>query len=76
MNLFSKLFRSRDKPKDYLSVHWPFLFGGTAAGRNVNERTSMQHGRHPVLRWMMENIFIKTDPAGNIKPDKKIHRED
>lgn len=42
MNLFSKLFRSRDKPKDYLSVHWPFLFGGTAAGRNVNERTSMQ----------------------------------
>ena len=42
MNLFTKLFSSRDKPKDYLSVHWPFLFGGTAAGRNVNERTSMQ----------------------------------
>ena len=41
MNLFSKLFRSRDKPRDYLSVHWPFLFGGTAAGRNVNERTSI-----------------------------------
>ena len=37
MNLFTKLFRSRDKPKDYLSVHWPFLFGGTTAGRNVNE---------------------------------------
>ena len=75
MNLFSKLFRSRDKPKDYLSVHWPFLFGGTAAGRNVNERTSMQHGRHPVLRWMMDNIFIKTDPAGNIKPDKEKSTE-
>ena len=42
MNLFSKLFRSRDKPKDYLSVHWPFLFGATATGRNVNERTSIQ----------------------------------
>ena len=42
MNLFSKLFCSRDKPKDYLSVHWPFLFGATAAGRNVNERTSIQ----------------------------------
>ena len=28
------------------------------------------HGGHPVLRWMMDNIFIKTDPAGNIKPDK------
>ena len=37
MNLFTKLFRSRDKSKDYLSVHWPFLFGGTNAGRNVNE---------------------------------------
>ena len=28
------------------------------------------HGGHPVLRWMMDNIFIRTDPAGNIKPDK------
>lgn len=28
------------------------------------------HGGHPVLRWIMDNIFIRTDPAGNIKPDK------
>ncbi|MGI6753291.1 MAG: terminase large subunit, partial [Eubacteriales bacterium] len=28
------------------------------------------HGGHPVLRWMMDNIVIRTDPAGNIKPDK------
>ena len=28
------------------------------------------HGGHPVLRWMADNIFIKTDEAGNIKPDK------
>jgi phage terminase large subunit-like protein len=28
------------------------------------------HGRHPVLRWMMDNIFTRADPAGNIKPDK------
>lgn len=28
------------------------------------------HGGHPVLRWMMDNIFIRTDPASNIKPDK------
>ena len=27
------------------------------------------HGGHPVLSWMVDNI-IKTDPAGNIKPDK------
>ncbi len=30
----------------------------------------LAHGGHPVLRWMMDNIFIRTDPAGNIKPDK------
>ncbi len=28
------------------------------------------HGGHPVLNWMMDNIHIRTDPAGNIKPDK------
>ena len=37
------------------------------------------HGGHPVLRWMMDNIFIRTDPAGegNIKADKgEVHGED
>lgn len=33
------------------------------------------HGEHPVLRWMMDNIFIRTDPAGNIKPDKEKSTE-
>ncbi len=33
------------------------------------------HGGNPVLRWMMDNIFIKTDPAGNIKPDKEKSTE-
>lgn len=28
------------------------------------------HGGHPVLSWMMDNIHVQTDPAGNIKPDK------
>lgn len=31
----------------------------------------LAHGGHPVLRWMMDNIFVRTDPAGNIKPDKE-----
>ena len=35
----------------------------------------LAHGGHPVLRWMMDNIFIKTDPAGNIKPDKEKSTE-
>ena len=33
------------------------------------------HGGQPVLRWMMDNIVIKTDPAGNIKPDKEKSTE-
>lgn len=33
------------------------------------------HGGHPVLRWMMDNIFIRTDPAGNIKSDKEKSTE-
>ena len=33
------------------------------------------HGGHPVLRWMMDNIFVRTDPAGNIKPDKEKSTE-
>ncbi|OLS02564.1 terminase large subunit [Tissierella creatinophila] len=35
----------------------------------------LSHGGNPVLRWMMDNIFIKTDPAGNIKPDKEKSTE-
>ena len=33
------------------------------------------HGGHPVLRWMMYNIYIRTDPAGNIKADKERSTE-
>ena len=35
----------------------------------------LAHGGQPVLRWMMDNIFIRTDPAGNIKPDKEKSTE-
>jgi len=33
------------------------------------------HGGNEVLEWMVDNIFIKTDPAGNIKPDKEKSTE-
>lgn len=35
----------------------------------------LAHSGHPVLSWMMDNIFIRTDPAGNIKPDKQKSTE-
>ncbi len=27
------------------------------------------HSGHLVLRWIIDNIYIKTNPAGNLKPD-------
>jgi phage terminase large subunit-like protein len=33
------------------------------------------HGGHPVLRWMMDNVYVKTDPAGNLKMDKEKSTE-
>ena len=30
----------------------------------------LAHGGHPVLRWCMDNVVVRTDPAGNIKMDK------
>lgn len=35
----------------------------------------LAHGGHPVLRWMADNIFIRRDPAGNIKADKEKSTE-
>lgn len=33
------------------------------------------HSGHPVLRWNMDNIYVRTDPAGNIKADKSKSTE-
>jgi len=33
------------------------------------------HGGNEPLRWMMDNIFVRTDPAGNIKADKEKSTE-
>lgn len=31
----------------------------------------IKHGMNPVLRWMCDNLVVRMDPAGNIKPDKE-----
>lgn len=31
----------------------------------------VEHFGNPVLRWMLSSTVVKTDPAGNIKPDKE-----
>ena len=33
------------------------------------------HSGHPVLTWMISNTVVKTDPAGNLKPDKEHSTE-
>jgi len=33
------------------------------------------HGGHPVLKWNMDNIHVRVDPAGNIKMDKEKSTE-
>jgi phage terminase large subunit-like protein len=29
-----------------------------------------RHGGNPVMRWMIDNVRMRTDPSGNLKPDK------
>jgi len=34
-----------------------------------------RHGGNPVMRWMMDNVVVRTDPAGNIRIDKQKSHE-
>ena len=35
----------------------------------------INHGGHPVLRWNMDNAFVRNDPAGNLKINKEKSTE-
>lgn len=35
----------------------------------------LAHGGNPVLRWMADNMVVRQDPAGNVKPDKSKSTE-
>ena len=35
----------------------------------------IKHNGNPVLHWMMDNVCVRTDPAGNIKMDKSKSTE-
>ena len=55
----------------------PFGQGYGSMGAPTKEFEKMvltqkiEHFGNPVLRWMMSSTVVKTDPAGNIKPDKE-----
>ena len=58
---FGQGFASMSAPtKDLLT----FLLGGR-----------VRHGGNAVLRWMADNLVVRTDPAGNLKPDKEKSTE-
>ncbi len=38
-------------------------------------REEILHDGHPVLRWCMDNAYVRTDPAGNQKIDKEKSTE-
>ena len=43
MNIFSKIFKSRDKPENkMLGGGYRFLMGASSSGKRVNERSAMQ----------------------------------
>ena len=43
LEIFTKLFKSRDKPKNVnVGSAYRFFFGGSTSGKNVTERSSMQ----------------------------------
>ncbi len=57
LNIFSGLFRSRDKPKNSVGGGWNFLFGGTTSGKAVNERTAMQTSAvYACVRILSESV--------------------
>ena len=35
----------------------------------------IRHGGHKVLRWNADNLVVRQDPAGNVKPDKQKSTE-
>lgn len=55
--LFGQGFASMAAPSK--EIERLFLMGG------------LEHGNHPVARWMYGNATYREDPAGNIKPDKQ-----
>jgi phage terminase large subunit-like protein len=52
----------------------PQTSSGLAPGWRELEKAiierKLEHGGHPVLRWMAGNVEVETDPAGNQRPSK------
>jgi HK97 family phage portal protein len=82
MSIFSRLFQARDKPADGLRAQnalngsrYSFFFGGTTAGKNVNEHSAMQMTAvYSCVRILSEavaglplHVYRNTDNGGKEK---------
>lgn len=73
MSVFGKLFKARDKPQDALNGSgYSFMFGRSAAGQAVNERSAMQMSAvYACVRILAESIaslplhFYQYNDAGS-----------
>jgi phage terminase large subunit-like protein len=36
----------------------------------TTDKPLLRHGGNPAVRWMVDNLAVAMDPAGNVKPDK------
>lgn len=61
-------YETHQKAKDILE-------GRKHDSMNLVLGKTLRHNGHPVLRWMMDNVCVRTDPAGNIKMDKSKSTE-
>lgn len=46
-----------------------------AAGPLKDRRPRLRNGGNPVMVWMVDNLAVTMDPAGNVKPDKANSNE-
>ena len=71
---------SQDLDEDGLTVI-PFGQGYSSMAGPTKEllrivlEGKLRHGGNPVLRWMADNMVVRSDPAGNMKPDKEKSTE-
>lgn len=67
----------QDKGLNVIPIGQGFA-GMTAATKELQKLVlskKIRHGGNPVLRWMADNMVVKQDPAGNLKPDKEKSTE-
>ncbi len=76
MGILQGIFKARDKPKDSLSgSRYSFFFGGTTAGKPVNEHTAMQMTAvYSCVRILAEtlaglplHVYKYNDSGGKVK---------